>query len=272
MLDFTGTRVVAIFAHPDDESFTVGGALMAFVDRGATVTLICATRGEEGEIAHPSLATPDNLAAVREQELRDAAAVLGITDVRFLDYRDSGMSGTDSNRRPDAFIQQPLDQVARKIARLLEELRPDVVITFSEEGIYLHPDHMYIHESVVAAVPLYVGSPPNLYLTSFAREMFLALSEQEHDPFEGMPQEQRARMGQPLEAFTLTIDVEPYVDRKVAAFRVHKTQQPADGEPEFIQDAEQRRQFGQYERYILASEVNGASDPLKRLAADLVQS
>jgi N-acetyl-1-D-myo-inositol-2-amino-2-deoxy-alpha-D-glucopyranoside deacetylase len=269
MLDFTGTRVVAIFAHPDDESFTVGGALMAFVDRGATVTLISATRGEEGEIAHPSLATPENLATVREQELRDAAAILGITDVRFLGYRDSGMFGTESNQDPNAFVQQPLERVTRKIADLLEELRPDVIITFSEEGIYLHPDHMYIHDAVVAALPLYSGPPPYLYQTSFAREMFLALSEQEHDPFEGMPEERKARMGQPLEAFTVTVDVEPYVDRKIAAFRAHKTQQPADGEPEFVEDAEQRRQFGQLERYILASSPNGASDPLQLLATEL---
>src|SRR4051794_6826689 len=98
MLDFTGTQVVAIFAHPDDEAFTIGGVLSAFADRGATVTLITATRGEEGEIAHPSLATPENLGQVREQELLDAAAIMGISSVRFLDFRDSGMFGTDSNQ------------------------------------------------------------------------------------------------------------------------------------------------------------------------------
>ena len=79
-------------------------------------------------------------------------------------------------------------------------------------------------------------------------------------------------MGQPLEVFTLTIDVEPFVDRKVAAFKAHKTQQPADGEPEFIQDPELRRQFGQLERYILASTTNGASDPLQLLASELSHS
>ncbi|MEZ4507434.1 MAG: PIG-L family deacetylase [Thermomicrobiales bacterium] len=72
------------FAHPDDEAFTIGGAISAFSDRGATVTLVTATRGEQGEIAHPSLATPDNLGDVREQELLDAAAILGISSVRFL--------------------------------------------------------------------------------------------------------------------------------------------------------------------------------------------
>lgn len=272
MLDFTGTRVVAIFAHPDDESFTVGGTLMAFAERGATVDLICATRGEEGEIAHPSLATPENLAVVREQELRDAAAILGARGVHFLDYRDSGMFGAESNHRTEALIRQPLDLVAHAIAGRLEALRPDLVITFSEEGFYLHPDHIYVHEAVVAAMPRYASPAPYLYLTSFAREFFLALSEQAHDPFAGVPAERRARMGQPMEAFTLTIDAGPYVDRKIAAFRAHKTQQPAEGNPEFIEDSEQWRQFGRYERYILAAAGNRPDDPLQRLAAELFRS
>jgi LmbE family N-acetylglucosaminyl deacetylase len=269
MLDFTGTHVVAIFAHPDDEAFTIGGVLSAFSDRGATVTLITATRGEQGEIAHPSLATPDTLGEVREHELLEAAAILGISSVRFLDFRDSGMYGTESNQHPAAFIQQSTDAVASRLASMLREIRPDIVITFSEEGAYLHPDHIHIHESVVATSQLAPDVVPHLYFSSFPREFFLELANQDHGAFAGMSEERRNRMGQPLSAFTAVINVEPYVDRKISAFAAHKTQQPKEGEREFIESEEARRQFAQNEYYIHAPTESTAPDPLARLASDL---
>ena len=269
MLDLTGTHVAAIFAHPDDEAFTIGGVLSAFTDRGATVTLICATRGEEGEIAHPSLATPDNLATVREQELSDAAAILGITDIRFLDFRDSGMFGTDSNEHPDAFIRQSVEEVARKLADILVDLHPDILFTFSEEGAYLHPDHVHIHESVVALSRLQPELVPHLYFSSFPREFFLELANQDHGAFAGMTEERRNRMGQPMSAFTAVINVEPFIDRKISAFAAHKTQQPKEGERDFIESEEARRQFARNEYYIRAPTSSTAPDPLVRLASDL---
>ncbi|MEZ4532962.1 MAG: PIG-L deacetylase family protein [Thermomicrobiales bacterium] len=269
MLDFTGTQVVAVFAHPDDEAFTIGGAISAFSDRGATVTLVTATRGEQGEIAHPSLATPDNLGDVREQELLDAAAILGISSVRFLDFRDSGMYGTDANHHPHAFIQQKPEAVAEKLAEILEVIRPDVVITFSEEGGYLHPDHIHIYESVVATGQLRPDLVPHLYLSSFPREFFLEIANQDHGAFAGMSEERRNRMGQPKSAFTLVANVEPYIERKVSAFAAHKTQQPKEGERDFLESDEARRQFAMHEYYIHASTDESAPDPLVRLASDL---
>lgn len=269
MLNFAGTQVVAIFAHPDDEAFTIGGVLSAFADRGATVTLITATRGEEGEIAHPSLATPENLGQVRERELLDAAAIMGISSVRFLDFRDSGMFGTDSNQHPSAFIQQSTGQVAQRLAEILAEIRPDVVITFSEEGGYLHPDHVHIHDAVLATSQLAPDLIPHLYYSSFPREFFLEIANQDHGAFAGMSKERRARMGQPLTAFTLVANVDPYIDRKIAAFAAHKTQQPKEGDRSFIEDEETRRQFARNEYYIHAPTASTAPDPLVRLAADL---
>lgn len=269
MIDFTGTRVVAVFAHPDDEAFTIGGVLSAFTDRGATVTLICATRGEEGEIAHPSMATPENLGTVREQELRDAAAILGIHDVRFLDYRDSGMFGTGSNEHPSAFIQQSTEQVGAQLVAIFQEIRPDIVFTFSEEGAYLHPDHIHIHESVVAASKLAPELVPHLYFSSFPREFFLELANQDHGAFAGMTEERRNRMGQPLAAFTLVADVEPFVGRKTQAFAAHKTQQPKEGAQDFIETEDDRRRFARNEYYIHAPTQSTAPDPLVRLTSDL---
>jgi LmbE family N-acetylglucosaminyl deacetylase len=269
MIDLTGTHVVAIFAHPDDEAFTIGGVISAFSDRGATVTLICATRGEEGEIAHPSLATPENLASVRERELLDAAAILGIRDVRFLDYRDSGMFGTESNNHPEAFIQHPTEEVAQKLANMLMDIRPDILFTFSEEGAYLHPDHIHIHESVVTLSRIAQDLTPHVYFSSFPREFFLELANQDHGAFAGMTEERRNRLGQPLSSFTAIMNVEPYIDRKISAFAAHKTQQPKEGERDFIENDEDRRRFAQNEYYIHAPTASTKPDPLALLASDL---
>lgn len=269
MTDFTGTRILAIFAHPDDEAFTVGGTLAALTDRGATVTLVCATRGEEGEIAHPSLATPETLGHVRELELRNAAALLGIDDVRFLGFRDSGMFGTDANTKRDAFVQQPVADVARTIASVIQDVRPDAIITFSEDGGYLHPDHVHVHESVAAAAEIVPDLVPHLYFSSFPREFFVALADLDHDPFAGTPPERRARMGQPLAAFTTIVDVDPYVDRKIAAFAAHKTQQPAEGDRPFIEDESMRREFARREHFIRAAGTGTVPDPLVRISAEL---
>lgn len=269
MTEFDQIRIAAIFAHPDDEAFTTGGVLAAFTDRGSAVTLICATRGEEGEISHPSLATPDNLGEVREQELRDAAAILGISDVRFLDYRDSGMHGTESNQAAEAFVRQPIDQVVDKLADILREIRPDLVITFSEEGVYFHPDHIYVHQVVLELARRSPELVPELYFVSFPREFFEELANQDHGAFSAMPAEQRARLGQPRDSFTHVVDVHPYVDRKVDAFAAHKTQQAKEGDPELFEDQEQRRAFARYEHYIRVNPGSESTDFLFALASDI---
>lgn len=269
MIDLVGIHVVAIFSHPDDEAFTTGGVLAAFADRGAAVTLICATRGEQGEIAHPSLASPENLGQVREQELRDAASILGIHDVRLLDYRDSGMFGTPSNEDPAALIQHSTTEVATELISILKDIHPDLVITFTEDGGYLHPDHVHIHESVVTAAQRSPEIIPQLYFASFPREFFLHIANQNHGAFAGMTEERRQRMGQPLESFTIVANVEPYFERKTLAFAAHKTQQPKQGEHPFLESDEARRLFGFHEYYRQAPWCAGANDPLALLVSDL---
>src|SRR5947207_13996528 len=112
------TRAIASFAHPDDETFSVGGTLARAISLGWRVTAICATRGEVGEIAPGTDATPATLGAVREQELRAACAALGVTDVRFLGYRDSGMDGTPENKAARAHINAPDEEVVGKLAAI----------------------------------------------------------------------------------------------------------------------------------------------------------
>jgi N-acetyl-1-D-myo-inositol-2-amino-2-deoxy-alpha-D-glucopyranoside deacetylase len=235
-------RLLAVFPHPDDETFACGGTFAALSERGVAVTLVCATRGEVGEIRVPGLATPETLGQVREGELRRAMDELGVADVRLLDYRDSGMVGTPANDDPRALMQASEREVAARIASALEEVRPDVVVTYGPDGIYGHPDHLTVHLATTAAV-LATGDstgawrPRAFYYATVPRERFLALAATPNTRFSEMPAEELARWGVPLAEITTFVDVAPYIERKRAAMEAHQTQF-GDGGPlsEFPQD------------------------------------
>jgi LmbE family N-acetylglucosaminyl deacetylase len=143
--------LLACFAHPDDEAFGVSGLLAHYARQGVRVVLVCATRGEEGEISDPNLAVQEKLGQVREAEMRCAAETIGAEELIFLDYRDSGMAGTAANGRPDAFTNAPAGEVVPHLVGIIRRLQPDVVITFEPFGGYGHPDHIAIHHHTVAA-------------------------------------------------------------------------------------------------------------------------
>jgi len=134
-------RLFAVFAHPDDEG-AIAGTLAHYSRNGVHVALACATRGESGEISDPALATPDNLGSVREQELRCAGQIIGVDELHFLGYCDSGMQGAAENERPTAFIQADPDDVRSKLVNLIRQIKPHIVITFEAHGWYGHPDHI----------------------------------------------------------------------------------------------------------------------------------
>ncbi len=142
--------VLVVLAHPDDESL-VGGTMARCVDEGTPVAMLCATRGEVGEIAPGTGATPETLGQYREQELRDACAILGVVDVRFLPFRDSGMAGTPENDDPRSLHQAPPDAVVWLVVGAIRELRPDAIVTWDETGGYGHPDHVKVHHCARAA-------------------------------------------------------------------------------------------------------------------------
>lgn len=145
-------KIMAIFAHPDDEG-AVGGTLAKYIQSGADVTLVCATRGEVGEISDPTLATRETIGAVRTQELEAACEMLGIQHLEFLNRRDSGMDGTDENNDPRAFIQSNPDEIKAHIVSLIRTYQPDIVITFEPFGWYGHPDHKMTSQWVTEAYP-----------------------------------------------------------------------------------------------------------------------
>jgi LmbE family N-acetylglucosaminyl deacetylase len=143
--------LLAVLAHPDDETFGIGGTLALYAGRGDNVYLVCATRGEVGTVDPEHMRDHRSIADLREAELRCAAEHLGLKDVFFLDYRDSGMPGSADNKHPDAQVAHPVDEVAGKVVRYIRELKPDAVLTFDPIGGYRHPDHIHIHQATVLA-------------------------------------------------------------------------------------------------------------------------
>ena len=134
-----GPRLLACFAHPDDEAFPVGGALAAHAARGVTVGLVTATLGEEGEIRQQGLASRESLGEVRRGELARSAKTLGIAEPVVLDYRDSGMAGTPSNQHPGAYINVPDEAVVERLVEQIRIFRPQVVLTFEPGRIVRSP-------------------------------------------------------------------------------------------------------------------------------------
>lgn len=181
VIQLTNRRLLAVFAHPDDETFGVGGTLALCARQGVDVYLVCATRGEVGE-APTGLNGFSSIGEMRENELRHAASVLGLKQVDFLGYRDSGMPGSPDNHHPNALVAAPVEHVARQVAGYIRRIRPQVVITFDPVGGYYHPDHIAIHRATVKAfgiaqdldqdidhLPPHI--PQKLYYLTFSRRI-----------------------------------------------------------------------------------------------------
>ena len=234
--DLSGLSVLAAFAHPDDEGFGVGGTLAMLASRGARITLVCATNGDVGEISDPALATPETLAQVRQEELRQAMAVTGISDVRFLNYRDSGMDGTADNSHPASLNQAPAGQVSARLAEIIEEVQPRLVLTHDPTGGYGHPDHRAIYRHTTQAFNQTINQSGNagnefLYHVCFPRSNFQRIWQQLKDlgieaPFASLELE---KIGSPDEAVTMVRDVSDYVDIKIASLDCHRTQMNPNG-------------------------------------------
>lgn len=219
--------IVAFFAHPDDEVFGTGATLAHYAANGVRVVLVCATRGEAGEIADASLATPETLPQVREAELRCSAATLGVSEVILLDYRDSGMAGTPENEDPRAFINAPVETVVAQLTAVLKKERPQVVITFDPHGGYGHPDHIAIHRHTVTAVDS-LDKPPRLFFSAIPRSFFDEMRQRlqgvgqdtsELDRFQEL-----GEIGWLDDQIHATLEVAGGIDAKWAAFLCHRTQ------------------------------------------------
>jgi LmbE family N-acetylglucosaminyl deacetylase len=143
--------LLAILAHPDDESFGLGGTLALYSQKGYNTYYVCATRGEAGTVDEEHLHGFNNTAELRTAELECATIKLGLKDVIFLGYRDSGMPDTEDNKHPDAQINHSVDEVAGRIVKYIRDLKPDIVITHDPIGGYRHPDHIHVHKATKLA-------------------------------------------------------------------------------------------------------------------------
>jgi N-acetyl-1-D-myo-inositol-2-amino-2-deoxy-alpha-D-glucopyranoside deacetylase len=143
--------LVFVGAHPDDESFGVGGTLAQYAAAGVKVYYICGTRGEVGEVAPEFLKGYASISDLRTHELECAAGILGLAGVIYLGYRDSGMAGTEDNKHPRALMAAPLEEVTGRVVEVFRRLKPQVVVTFDPIGGYHHPDHIAMHNAAVMA-------------------------------------------------------------------------------------------------------------------------
>lgn len=237
-------RLLGAYAHPDDEQ-GVSGLMRKYASEDVDVTLVCATRGEAGEIAPGVNATPENLGQVREDELRCAAEKIGVNNVYFLNYRDSGMMGTAENNHPQCLWQANLIQVAENLVRLIRRHKPHVILTFDPNGGYGHPDHIKIHQA--ATIAYYVAgdarifpeqiqeglpawTPLKLYWGAFPRSRFAKFAEllEKQGSEIPVPMREFLKRGLPDEVITTRIDVAKYVDLKLNALYCHASQMNPD--------------------------------------------
>jgi LmbE family N-acetylglucosaminyl deacetylase len=144
-------KILAVLAHPDDESFGLGGTLALYAQQGYETYYVCATRGEVGAADEEFMKGFKDTAEMRTDELNRAAKELGLKEVIFLGYRDSGMPGMEANQHPDAQINHPIEVVAGKVVKYIRDIKPEIVITFDPIGGYKHPDHIHIHKATVLA-------------------------------------------------------------------------------------------------------------------------
>ncbi len=144
--------LLAVRPHPDDESSSTGGMLAYYSAQKVRTAVVICTGGEEGEIRDPDLSVDrSRLRELRTQEAKNACEILGVAELRMLDYRDSGMADTPANQHPEAFVNAERSEAACRLVRIIRKLRPRVIVTEPPGGMYPHPDHIMCHKVSVDA-------------------------------------------------------------------------------------------------------------------------
>jgi N-acetyl-1-D-myo-inositol-2-amino-2-deoxy-alpha-D-glucopyranoside deacetylase len=247
MTELPSRRLMLVHAHPDDESINNGATMARYAAEGARVTLVTCTLGERGEVIPPELQhlTGAALGEYRLRELNAAMGALGVDDFRLLGgpgrYRDSGMMGLPDNDDSACFWQADVDEAARHLLEVIDEVRPQVLVTYDENGGYGHPDHIQAHRVAMRAVELAAESGreiPKVYWNRVPRsvaEEFFARLERE---LPGLPFTKSAVIDDVPgvvddERITTEIDGTAYAPAKAAAMRAHATQITV-AEPYFV--------------------------------------
>jgi LmbE family N-acetylglucosaminyl deacetylase len=269
--------LMAVHAHPDDEASSTGGVLALYSDQGVQTVVVTCTNGEFGDAPGGVKPGQDGheeqaVAQLRLAELRQSCKILGVTDLELLGYHDSGMPDWDYKDRPEAFCNIPVADVAARIGGLIEAYRPHVVITYDDNGMYQHPDHVHASRAAQAAVAA-TGIAAKLYLSALRGsdwlKMWEALREQGVEVPAGrdFTPELRQKMAEDELRITTTVDIQPVLGRKRDALFAHASQ---------IQESWFSRippeiaaaTFGR-EHFIRASDSTGAPLPEDDLFAGL---
>ena len=247
--------LLAIFAHPDDESYGAGGVMALAAQAGNPVWVLCATNGDQG--GRPGEMDVDHSLdpEIRRRELECACSELGIHQPRFLGYRDSGMEGWGA---PEGSLSlAPVDEVVDRISAVIRELRPAVVVTFDPGGVYGHPDHVACSAVATAAyrkVSAEPGGPVALYHQALPKSAIAGMREQmekgrkpdDPPPSEDDLRQQEAfeRLARPDEDITTRVRITPVLERKAAALACHDSQMRGQRFDDPETRAEAERMFG----------------------------
>ena len=239
---YKGYRLLLVHAHPDDETINNGATMAMYASLGAQVTLVTCTRGEEGEIlleehAHKAAINDDLLGDHRVAELADAMKALGVSDHRFLGephvkYRDSVMMGTEPNDRPDNFWKADFDGATDQLVKVIEEVKPHVMITYDEFGGYGHPDHIQAHRVAMAAAEKSGWNIEKIYWNVMPRSVIqqgIDAMKAIGSDFMGVENADDLPFAKDDSFVTAHIDGNGYVEEKMAAMRAHATQIAVDG-------------------------------------------
>ena len=251
-------KLMCVLAHPDDESLGNGGILAKYGAEGVETYLVTATRGEHGwPSADEDYPGPEKLGKIREAELLAAADILGIHEVQFLDYMDGDLDQADPQ------------EAIRKIVRHLRRVRPQVVVTFDQNGAYGHPDHIAISQFTTAALvaaadPTYVD-PEGWHAHRVSKLYYMAFTPEMADIYESAfgelvmhvdGQERHTTPWQPW-AISADIDAGPYWQQVLRAVTCHQTQIPGYDALVQLPESVQRKLWGMQHYYRVMSLVNG---------------
>ncbi len=216
--------LLVVYAHPDDEVFH-SGILANSSDRGARVTLACATAGEAGK-AHPSLGTVSDLASVRTEELRLSCSRLGIEPPLFLGFHDSARKERQRHDDPRALANVDMLEVEAALRRIIEDVKPHVILTFEPHGGYYHPDHVAVHRATTAAFftsgVMGADAPQRLFYGAMLRDVFLTFAEKSRGRgiLDGLDPDVFATA---TEMIAVSFDATAYMERKLSALAAHRS-------------------------------------------------
>jgi LmbE family N-acetylglucosaminyl deacetylase len=269
--------LMAVHAHPDDEASSTGGVLAKYSAEGIRTVVVTCTNGEFGDA--PGQVKPGSdghdeqvVAQLRLSELRESCKILGVTDLELLGYHDSGMPDWDYRNRPDAFCNIPQELVAARIVSLIEQYRPQVVVSYDPDSAYQHPDHVHAARSAAAAVAS-SGLPAKFYQTAMRRsdwgKVMQALREAGEDvgEWEEATPEVVRQMEEDERRITTTIDIQDLLGVKREALLAHASQIEDSWftkiPPEVAQQA-----FGR-ESFIRVTDTTGAPVPESDLFSGL---